>query len=63
MALPTNWVDEVGMEVDASFLNQLGGEVNANTTALAGKKLWVGTEAAYTAIGTKDADTIYFRTA
>jgi hypothetical protein len=36
MALPTNWVNNIGMQVDADFLNQLGTEVNANTDAIAG---------------------------
>lgn len=28
MALPTNWVDGIGMQVDADFLNDLGETVN-----------------------------------
>lgn len=33
MTLPTNWVDGIGQQVDADFLNQLGIEGNANTNA------------------------------
>jgi len=36
MALPTNWVNNIGMQVDADFLNQLGTEVNANSNAVEG---------------------------
>jgi hypothetical protein len=63
MALPVNWVDNVGMHADAAYLNALGGDVNANTAALGGKKLWAGTAAAYAAIVTKDANTVYVVTA
>ncbi|OMC01982.1 hypothetical protein A5733_26230 [Mycobacterium sp. NS-7484] len=63
MALPTNWVDGIGMVEDAEFLNQVGTEVNSNTDALSGKKLRVMTLAAYTALATKDANAIYFVTA
>lgn len=31
MTLATNWVDNIGMFVNAAYLNQLGGEVNART--------------------------------
>lgn len=35
-ALPTNWQNNIGMQVDADFLNNLGTVVNANTDAIAG---------------------------
>ena len=43
MPLPANWVDNIGMEVDADFLNQVGEEVNskANTEGDA-TGLWMG---------------------
>ncbi|WP_104151097.1 hypothetical protein [Mycobacterium intracellulare] len=31
MTLATNWVDKIGMFVNAAYLNQVGTEVNANT--------------------------------
>ncbi|AGS82339.1 hypothetical protein SEA_THREERNGTARJAY_40 [Mycobacterium phage ThreeRngTarjay] len=37
MTLRTDWTDNVGDEVDADFLNQVGVEVNANTAARPGK--------------------------
>lgn len=33
MTLATNWVDNIGMFVNAAYLNQLGNEVNGNTAA------------------------------
>ena len=46
-------------------MSQLGtgkvaGSNNGTATSLT---IWVGTEAQYAAIGTKDANTLYFRTA
>lgn len=34
MALPTNWQNNIGMQVDADFLNSLGTEVNAAKGAI-----------------------------
>jgi hypothetical protein len=39
------------------------GDNDIMTTVLGGLKLWKGTQAAYDAIGTKDANTLYFITA
>lgn len=36
MTLATNWVDNIGMFVNAAYLNQVGNEVNANIAQLAG---------------------------
>lgn len=32
-AIPTNWADNIGMSVNAAYLNNLGTEVNASTNA------------------------------
>ena len=66
--LPTNWADNIGMIENAAFLNKVG--ANANI-AVYGKDnsgdrtltLWVGTQAQYDAIATKDANTVYVVTA
>ncbi|APQ42048.1 hypothetical protein SEA_ZEPHYR_34 [Mycobacterium phage Zephyr] len=63
MALPENWTDGVGQQVDAAFLNQLGVEHNANTDALGGKKIRSMTQASYDALPSKDSSTVYVVTA
>ncbi|WP_141681923.1 hypothetical protein [Mycobacterium malmoense] len=35
MTLATNWVDNIGMFVNAAYLNQVGTEVNGNAAAIA----------------------------
>ncbi|ANU79453.1 hypothetical protein Gompeii16_34 [Mycobacterium phage Gompeii16] len=59
MALPENWTDGVGQQVDAAFLNQLGSEHNAMQDALDGKSILVITQQDYDELGSPDPDTIY----
>ncbi|AGT12034.1 hypothetical protein SEA_RYADEL_67 [Mycobacterium phage Ryadel] len=59
MALPTNWVDEIGMEVDAAYLNDVGETVNELDDALDGKSLRVMSQATYDGLGSKDSNTVY----
>ena len=56
MALPENWVNNVGMQVDADYLNQVGEEVNANTAALAAL---TGTQSAFVATAESTSSTSY----
>lgn len=59
MALPENWVDGAGQAVNATFLNQLGAEVNANTDALDGRKLRVMAHDDYDELESPDPNTVY----
>lgn len=63
MALPANWIDNTGQQVNAAYLNELDTTVNGLATALGTTKVWKGNAAAYAAITTKDANTIYVVTA
>lgn len=58
MSLPENWQDDIGMEVDAAFLNQLGEEHNG----LLDNKFRTWTQAEYDAIAVKDPDVVYIVT-
>lgn len=46
--------------VENSISNPAGVPLAANATKIAGYGIWVGTQAAYDAIGTKNANTLYF---
>ncbi|ACI06240.1 gp26 [Mycobacterium phage Brujita] len=59
MALPTNWVDDIGMEVDADYLNDVGELVNDLEDALDGNSIRVMSQAAFDALPSKDPNTIY----
>lgn len=59
MTLATNWVDNIGMFVNAAYLNQVGSEVNANTARTASQN---GTFSARPAANTVTAGTLYFCT-
>ena len=63
MALPANWVDSTGQQVNAAYLNELDTTVNAHSTALGTIKLWKGNAAAYAAVTPKDSNTVYVVTA
>lgn len=54
--LPTNWTDDIGMTVDASFLNDVGTTVNTNTTGLTAIR---GAASAYVATSEQTASTSY----
>lgn len=57
MTIATNWVDGIGMEVDADYLNEAGGAINANTAA----RTLVGTFAARPAAASSSG-AVYFCT-
>ncbi len=58
MTLATNWVDNIGMFVNAAYLNQVGTEVNANTSA----QTLAGTFASRPAAATSNSGAVYFCT-
>lgn len=58
MTLATNWVDNIGMFVNAAYLNQNGSETNANTAARPDG----GTFAARPAAAASNAGAFYFCT-
>lgn len=58
MTLATNWVDNIGMFVNAAYLNQLGSEVNANTYA----KPLSGTRSAMPAAAASNNGAVYYCT-
>jgi hypothetical protein len=49
--VPTNWVDSIGMSVNAAYLNNLGAEVNTNKAAQAGYGTFASRPAASTCPG------------
>lgn len=61
--IATNWVDDIGMEVDATYLNGLGTAVNANTAAQTGYGTYASLPTASNCTGQvyfcSDIDTVY----
>ena len=58
MPLPANWVDNIGMQVDAAYLNQVDTTVNANTET----RPQTGTYAARPAASSSNNGALYFCT-
>lgn len=56
MTLATNWVDNIGMYVNAAYLNQVGAEVNADTNSITR----TGTYSARPAANSVTAGTLYY---
>lgn len=61
--IATNWIDSIGMTVNASYLNGLGTAVNANTHAQTGYGTYASLPSASTSTGQvyfcSDIDTVY----